>query len=244
MIRPIVLLGGWLSSPGDYAAMARTLATPPYNRIVYITDFGRGAWAALRDPDFAPVLDVLASTVQLALRETGADRIDLIGHSAGGRVARAYLGHLPYRGTTYDGQRYVATLTTLGTAHTTYEVWVKEFAGLVNERYPGAFYQHIAYTSVAGRSVRGRRFGRLEEILAFRSYEVSFGDGDQLGDGIVPTHCCFLAGADNLLLEGARHAPYNAPRTWYGAPDVVPLWCESLIRRPGGVEDAVLYENP
>lgn len=228
MQRPIVILGGWLSSPGDYTGMAYTLAGLPYGRTVYITDFGRREWAALRDPDFTPVLDVLARTVELALEETGADRIDLIGHSAGGRVARAYLGHLPYNGVTYDGQRYVASLTTLGTAHTTYEVWVKAFAGLVNQRYPGAFYPHISYRSVAGRSVRGRRVGTLEEIIAFRSYEVSFGDGNQIGDGIVPTHACYLEGAENLILEGARHAPYNAPRTWYGAPEVVPLWFEEV----------------
>lgn len=229
MQRPIVIVGGWLSSPNDYLGMARTLAAPPYGRIVYITDFGRIAWASLRDPDFTPVLDVLAQTVELALAETGADRIDLIGHSAGGRIARAYLGHLPYNGKVYNGQRFVATLTTLGTAHTTYEVWVKIFAGLVNERYPGAFYPHISYRSVAGRSVRGRRFGTLEEIIAFRSYEVSFGDGNQIGDGIVPTHACYLEGADNIILEGARHAPYNAPRTWYGAPDVIPLWFEEVV---------------
>ncbi len=229
MQRPIVIVGGWLSSPNDYFGMARTLAAPPYGRIVYITDFGRIAWASLRDPDFTPVLDVLAQTVELALAETGANRIDLIGHSAGGRIARAYLGHLPYNGKVYNGQRFVATLTTLGTAHTTYEVWVKIFAGLVNERYPGAFYPHISYRSVAGRSVRGRRFGTLEEIIAFRSYEVSFGDGNQIGDGIVPTHACYLEGADNIILEGARHAPYNAPRTWYGAPDVIPLWFEEVV---------------
>jgi pimeloyl-ACP methyl ester carboxylesterase len=168
----------------------------------------------------------VARTVELALDETGADRIDLIGHSAGGRVARAYLGHLPYANIAYDGQRYVASLTTLGTSHETYEIWVKEFASMVNERYPGAFYPHIAYHSVAGQSVRGRRIGNLEEMLAYRSYEVSFGDGDQIGDGIVPTTSCYLTGADNLVLEGARHAPYNAPHTWYGARDVVPLWFE------------------
>ncbi|GAB4447127.1 MAG: alpha/beta fold hydrolase [Chloroflexi bacterium OHK40] len=228
MYRPIVILGGWLSAPEDYLAMARFLAAPPYRRVVYVTDFGRADWAALRDPDFAPVLDVLARTVALALDETGAERVDLIGHSAGGRIARAYLGHLPLGATTYDGQRYVASLTTLGTAHTTYEVWVRGFASLVNERYPGAFYPHIAYRSVAGASVRGRRLGNLEEILAYRSYAVSFGDGDQIGDGIVPTRACYLEGADNLVLEGARHAPYNAPHTWYGAPAVIPLWFEEV----------------
>lgn len=226
MQRPIVIMGGWLSTPGDYAGMARALAAPPYGRIVYITDFSRAEWAALRDPNFTPVLDILARTVELALTETGASSIDLIGHSAGGRVARAYLGSLPYNGVAYDGQRHVASLTTLGTAHTTYEVWVKGFAGVVNERYPGAFYPNVAYTSVVGKSVRGRRFGSIEEIIAYRSYEVSFGDGAQIGDGIVPTQACYLEGAENLVLEGARHAPYNAPRTWYGAPEVVPLWFE------------------
>ena len=85
-------------------------------------------------------------------------------------------------------------------------------------------YPQIAYKSVAGQSVRGRPLGNLEEILAFRSYETSFSDGAQMGDGIVPTAACYLEGADNLVLEGARHAPYNAPRTWYGADAVVPLW--------------------
>ncbi|NTW00121.1 MAG: lipase [Oscillochloris sp.] len=226
MSRPVVIVGGWLSSPADYTGMARTLAAPPYSRIVYITDISRKEWVSLRDPNFVPVLDLVARTVELALYETGADRVDLIGHSAGGRIARAYLGHVPYDGIIYNGQHVVASLTTLGTAHETYEIWVKEFAGHVNQHYPGAFYEHIRYRSVAGESVRGRRLGSPEEILAFRSYEVAFGDGKQIGDGIIPTTSCYLRGADNLVLKGARHAPYNAPTTWYGARNVVPLWFE------------------
>jgi hypothetical protein len=103
---------------------------------------------------------------------------------------------------------------------------VAQFAGMVNERYPGAFYKHISYRSVAGRGVQGKRIGTLEEMIAWRSYQVSFGNGDQNGDGVVPTSACYLAGADNLIIDGARHVPYNAPRTWYGAPAVVPLWMD------------------
>jgi pimeloyl-ACP methyl ester carboxylesterase len=227
MSRPIVIVGGWLSSPADYARMARTLAAPPHNRTVYITDISRTEWASLRDPHFTPVLDLVARTVALALSETGADRVDLIGHSAGGRVARAYLGHLPYAGVTYDGQRYVSSLTTLGTAHETYEIYVKQFASQVNQLYPGAFYAHIAYRIVAGESVFGRRIGTIEEMLAYQSYKTSFGDGHKIGDGIVPTVSCYLTGADNLIIKGARHAPYNAPNTWYGARDVIPLWFDA-----------------
>jgi pimeloyl-ACP methyl ester carboxylesterase len=224
MAYPIVLVGGFLSSPNDYLAMAHMLAAPPYRRIVYITQIFRGDWLALRDPDFRPALDLLARTVELALKETGAAKIELIGHSAGGRLARSYLSDQPYMGTRYDGQRYVSRIITLGTAHTTNEIWVNGFARWLDNYYPGAFFKHIAYRSVVGRSVQGRRFGSLEEILAYRSYAVSFGEGDQLGDGIVPTAACYLPGADNLILDGARHAPYNAPRTWYGAHDVLPAW--------------------
>jgi hypothetical protein len=49
--------------------MARILAAPPYNRIVYVVNFSRLDWLALRDPNFGPALDTLAATVQIALHE-------------------------------------------------------------------------------------------------------------------------------------------------------------------------------
>lgn len=224
---PIVIVGGWLSAPGDYLRMARTLARPPYNRIVYIADIGRGLWASMRDPDFRPVLAIVADTVDLALRETGAEQIDLIGHSAGGRIARTYLGDEPYYGRVYGGHRHVERLITLGTAHATVEIYVAKFGAWVNEQYPGAFYPAIDYRAVAGESVVGRRLGSPEEILAYRSYEITCGRGDVIGDGVTPTTSCFLAGADNLVLIGVRHAPYNAPNSWYGARSVVPIWFDN-----------------
>lgn len=224
MARPVVIIGGWLSSPNDYRGMAGVLARPPYGRIVYITDISRRQWASVRDPIFTPVFDILARTVELALRETGASSVDLVGHSAGGRIARAYLGDVPHNGVIYDGKRYVSTLTTLGTAHSTTEIYVAKFGAFVNEAYPGAYYPQIRYRSVAGESVYGRRIGNPEEMLAFRSYELTCGRGDVIGDGIIPTTSCYLHGAENLVLRGVRHAPYNAPRRWYGAPHIVRIW--------------------
>jgi pimeloyl-ACP methyl ester carboxylesterase len=224
--RPIVIIGGWLSSPGDYRGLARILANPPYSRIVYITDIGRLEWGFVKDPDFHIMFDILARTVELALRETGSEKVDVIGHSAGGRVARAYLGDEPYYGVIYDGQRYVDRLITLGTSHSRWERFVKYFGQFVDEAYPGAYYPHITYRSVAGESVRGRRVGSPEEMFAYRSYKLTNGNGEDIGDGISPTQSCYLPGADNLVLRGVRHAPYNAPNTWYGAPSVVEAWFE------------------
>lgn len=223
-MRPIVIIGGYLSEVRDYLRMAQQLAARPFNRIVYIVEFGRFDWLLLRDPEFRPALDALAATVELARRETGAAKVDLIGHSAGGRIARAYLGEQSFYGDGYRGADYVASLTTLGTAHATSEVWVAQFAGWLEATYPGAHYGQVNYRSVVGESVRGRRWGTLEETFAYRSYAVSFGSGEQIGDGVVPTASCYLPGADNLVLQGARHTPYNAPNTWYGALAVVPLW--------------------
>lgn len=222
--QPVVIIGGWLSSPSDYRGLARILANPPYNRVVYITDIGRLEWGRAKDPDFRLMFDILARTVELAIRETGSERVDLIGHSAGGRIARAYLGDESYYGVIYDGQRYVASLTTLGTSHTVWEVFIRQFGAFVDESYPGAYYPHIFYRSVAGESVRGRRVGTPEEMFAFRSYKVVTGNGEDMGDGVTPTHSCYLPGADNLVLRGVRHAPYNAPTNWYGAPGVVDEW--------------------
>ncbi len=222
--RPVVFIGGWLSAPMDYLDLARVLTRPPYNRIVYITDINRVEWGRLRDPDFRPVLDTLRRTIALALEETGADKVDIIGHSAGGRVARAYLGDAPYYGITYNGHEQVASLVTLGTPHTTWEVYVREFGQFVNDAYPGAYFPHIAYRSVAGKSVRGRRFGTPEQMFAYSSYKVVSGNGEDIGDGVSPTESCFLPEADNLILEGIRHAPYNAPTSWYGAAKVVAVW--------------------
>ncbi|NJP05996.1 MAG: alpha/beta hydrolase [Chloroflexaceae bacterium] len=221
---PIVLVGGWLSSAQDYLGLARLLSRPPHNRIVYIADISRREWFRMRDPDFRYVLNIVARTVDLALHETGSKRVDIIGHSAGGRIARAYLGDQPHLGVVYNGQRFVSSLITLGTPHTTWEVFVRQFGQFVNDAYPGAFYPHIAYRSVAGESVQGKRFGTPEEMFAHRSYELVINDGQSIGDGVSPTSSCYLPGAENLILPGVRHAPYNAPRRWYGAPAVMMQW--------------------
>lgn len=228
---PIIIIGGWLSSPQDYLGLAHTLSRPPYGYIVYVTDINRREWFRLRDPDFRPVLETLARTVETVLRETGAEYVHLIGHSAGGRISRVYLGDQPYYGIVYNGHRYVASLTTLGTPHFTWEVYVRQFGQFVNDTYPGAYHAHIAYRSVAGQSVQGRRLGRPEEMFAYRSYELVTGNGNKIGDGVTPTSSCYLPDAENIILPGVRHAPYNAPQHWYGAPCVIDQWFADRVQQ-------------
>ena len=224
MNAPVVIVGGWLSAATDYQGLAKILAGAPYRRIVYIVDIQRRDWFAVRDPDFRPILDIIAVTIELACEETGAAQVDLIGHSAGGRMARAYLSDADNLGRCYAGHRRVRQLTTIGTAHATDEVFVAQFGAWLTKHTPGAFYPQVHYRSIAGRSIYGKAFGRPEEILAFRSYQLTCGNGNVWGDGIIPTASCYLDGAENLILQGIRHAPYNAPNDWYGARKVVEAW--------------------
>jgi hypothetical protein len=70
-------------------------------------------------------------------------------------------------------------------------------------------------------------------MFAYRSYEVVCGNGHENGDGVAPTRSCYLEGAENIVLPGVRHAPYNAPNTWYGAPGVVEQWFAEGVAKDG-----------
>lgn len=60
-------------------------------------------------------LDRLDETVQRACKETGSDRVILVGHSAGGWLARAYIADAKYGALDGAPNPRVAGLVTLGT---------------------------------------------------------------------------------------------------------------------------------
>lgn len=227
-MRPAVIIGGYLSAPESYRNIVAQLSRPPYQRPAYIVPISVGDWLQIGDSNFRPLLDKVAATVEQACLVHDAEQVDLIGHSAGGRLARAYLGDLPYQGVVYSGHKLVRSLTTLGTAHFTKERWVVQFSSFVQDNYPGSFYPRVRYRSVAGDSIQGRRWGSPPEALAYRSYEQVCGQGAVAGDGVVPVSACYLAGADNLVLRGVRHGPYINRLTWYGAPDALVHWAEDI----------------
>lgn len=60
-----------------------------------------------------PILAALDSTVQIALAQHGTSQVNLIGHSAGGWIARLYLGQDPYCGKSWQRHPQVNTLINL-----------------------------------------------------------------------------------------------------------------------------------
>lgn len=230
---PLVLIGGYLTSPTDFSALAAALARPPYGYSVFVAPIGRLRWALTRDWDFRPVLDIIRATVARALEASGADRVTILGHSVGGTVARMYLGEQPYRGSVYGGRRHVRRLVTLGSPHHSKEYWTRQSIDFVNGAYPGAWYDDVEYVSVIGRAVRGDPRGSLVERMAHSSYVMVSGPehGRAWGDGITTLHCAALAGAEFLVVDGVSHSPFHG-RPWYGDQAGLERWGR-VLTTPG-----------
>src|SRR5215210_5198575 len=211
---PIVVIGGYMSWPVNYRTLARILATLSGSevRIVPITPLD---WVLGRLRGYGQIVFEVASTVDKVLVESASDKAVLVGHSAGGILARVFVGgDPPYGGRRYAGHRRVSHLITLGTPHTVSKRERLAPIAEVNELFPGALHDHIRYLCVAGAAVDGTSSRR-----ARRRYERFVDDGRVAGDGEVPVEAALLPGADSLVLDGLYHGRLHSWRKgrWYGS---------------------------
>jgi triacylglycerol esterase/lipase EstA (alpha/beta hydrolase family) len=229
---PSILLPGYLAGASDYTPLQQHLQSLGYP--TWVVPLRWQDWLqTLGGRSVTPIIRQLDATVQQAMAESGADRVNLIGHSAGGWVARIYLGDQPYaihavdaENPAWDGYRKVHTLISLGTPHISQERWTLKNLNFVNQTYPGAFHASVRYVCVAGKTFFGRRW-RVPGGLAYSSYQLTCGVGESWGDGITPIAAAHLEGAENLVIEGAQHSP-RGDRLWYGSPSVLSQWVEYL----------------
>lgn len=227
---PTIILPGYLAGAAEYQSMQQTLEDLRYP----VTTVPLRWWEwlpTLGGRSVTPILRRLDATVQQVKYQFGVEKVNLVGHSAGGWLARIYLGEKPYcihpQDTVdccWQARFSVATLVTLGTPHRSQERWTLRNLNFVNDTYPGAFYSDVEYVCVAGKSVYG---DRLRNWLAFSSYRLTAGEGACWGDGITPVSAAHLEGAENLTLDGVNHSPRSG--LWYGSPEIVALWSTYLV---------------
>lgn len=227
---PTVILPGYLESAIAYRELEQSLqqlvptVTVPLRRRDWLVTLGGRS--------VIPIIHQLDSTVKQVLQQYNTSKVNLIGHSAGGWIARIYLGDKPYLGRAqvvpagpWQAHKFVATLLTLGTPHVSQERWTRWNLDFVNNNYPGAFHPDVRYVCVAGKTIFGQR--RRGSWLAYSSYQLTCGQGDCWGDGITPITAAHLAGAENLIVEGVKHSP-RALGLWYGSPSILPTWTPYL----------------
>ncbi|HBL13370.1 MAG TPA: lipase [Cyanobacteria bacterium UBA11162] len=231
---PTVILPGYFAGDIEYRLLEESLqqlgfptVTVPLRQRDWIPTVGGRS--------MVPILRKLDQTVKEVLDHYNVSQVNLIGHSAGGWIARIYLGEKPYtiHGDVTDSfvglwhaHPYVTTLVTLGTPHISQERWTKRNLDFVKIHYPGAFYPKVKYVCVAGKAIYGQQ--RLGQWLAYSSYKLTCGEGNCWGDGITPIEAAHLDGAVNLTLDGVLHSP-RRQGIWYGSLEVLPSWVSYLV---------------
>lgn len=227
MSLPTVILPGYLAAADQYRGMEQRLKDWGYPTVT--VPLQRRDWfVTLGGRPVTPILECLDQTIQQILKTTQAPQVNLIGHSAGGWIARIYLGAMPYCGQVWHRVSRVKTLITLGTPHQSNETWTQRNLNFVNDHYPGAFHDGVDYVCVAGKAIYGKLSWRWQEWFTHSSYRITCGQGQCWGDGVTPITAAHLTGAENLVLDQVLHSPGPSPsaqtHVWYGSPDPIKIW--------------------
>jgi pimeloyl-ACP methyl ester carboxylesterase len=216
---PIVLIGGFGSHWSDYQRAAQLLANVSGRR-VFITGITRATWLVGGVTNYSPLVDRAHNAIDFALKETGAEKVIIVGHSAGGIVGRAYLGDqtLKPHQRSHRGHERVSRLYMIGSPLR--QVGDVAQQGMratswVDRTYPGAYFadKGVRYLTVRGKFVKGKIDGTFRERQAFLNYQFISGVGEQWGDGVVPLSLSELDGAITLTLDGVGHSPAWNP--WF-----------------------------
>lgn len=184
---PVILVGGWMNGDHSWNAWVRSLAVDGVvPHLVTVPGNATG--------DIDEAARHVAAEVERIRAATGARRVDVVGYSMGGLVARQYAKFHAAR----DALDAVVTLATpnLGVGPTA-------LAGVSRAM---SWLHRVAAGHGASQAVRGSRF---LERLADRSIPDAAGPGVRYGsvfakvtDGPVTSASARLVGATNVAIEG------------------------------------------
>ncbi len=229
MNEPVVLIGGLGSHWKQYQTFGSALAKVSGRR-VFIASLKPITWAVARYTDYVLLVNRTKEAVQYALTHTGAEKVILVGHSAGGIIARAYLADRLQKPqhTAHNGYQRVMRLITLGSPLGATEdpkhIGLRQ-AAWIDREFPGAYFApDVQYLTVYGKLIEGKRLGTFAERVAYNNYLYIGGIGEQWGDGVVPNSLSKIDGVPSVELDGVGHSPWWGKR-WYGSDEAtIRLW--------------------
>jgi hypothetical protein len=232
--RPHVLIvGGFLTSPPLYRGMRRALERRE-TASVAVAPIWLPDWLLVPAVGLGPLMRRTAAAVAGRYRAVGRRPLLVIGHSAGGVLARLAMSPEPYERRRAGVGEAVAALVTLGTPHHLVEPSGRRSrvayaaATYLEATTPGAWFApRTGYVTVGSRYAEGaattdpdrrrRTIGRVYAELAGAAARTGW------GDGLIPEAAFHLDGARRLTLEGVIHGQSLGAR-WYGSEEIVDEW--------------------
>ena len=278
---PLIILPGFGNATRDYvapfgnedASLAAALARRGFSsralpvdrkdwlkvgRMAFTLDFWKTTCTT--DQGYKWYLERVKAEVDAARAATGADRVVLVGHSAGGWLARAFLGEQqwkddPVRSGEDAPHEGIAALVTLGSPHAPPPPDAKDTKDMtggaltwVNSTWPGAYFapSGVNYVTVGSRAVRGDRAAPKSTLAGYAcgSYLQVAGAWHEVeGDAVVPLQSALLKGARQVVLDRALHSMSRlgtfeeaSEVEWYGSEAVLDTWLYELVAGLGATE--------
>ncbi len=248
----VLILGGFMAAPPFYRRLPDRLVRRGAAAVViadvwtpdWMLSVRRGAGAiATRS---ARALLRASRVAGESSRSRGAPLL-VIGHSAGGIIARILTSSAPFEGRRLGGADRIGAIVTLGTPHVVAPALTRRgeasarTSTFADEHVPGAYFAPgVGYVSVTSGRIVGRSEGNLRERAMFRVYrELLPGAGgtEIPGDGLIPVGCTLLEGSRHIVLDDAVHSPLTgAP--WYGADPIIDEWWPAALESWRGALDA------
>lgn len=234
----VLVIGGFLTAPSLYHGLRGRLldrgAAAVEIASIWTPDWLLATWRGLGPIVTRASRALLAAAAGAATspRSRGAPLL-VVGHSAGGIVARLLTSPEPFAGRPCRGASRIGAIVTLGTPHVVDHdgpvgrAVLPEAVAFLDRVAPGAaFAPRVGYVAVGARGFVGRRDDGLRARLAWAAYRAVLPDPglDVVdGDGIVPLAATRLPGAREVVLDGIAHSPFGS-RPWYGSAEAVDVW--------------------
>lgn len=228
---PVLIVPGLFAPPRAYRHWQQQLQRCWPQAVIRTVDIPAWAWWGTLRENFAPALRLISRAAQDLQLATDGQPLTLIGHSAGGRLARLWLAERSYRGIECGGHRLTSAVVMLGAAQRTTEPWSRRSVTWANEHLPGPFYPHVRYITVIGRGLSGRwpLLGTLTPVAL--NYRTQGGVAEEWGDGVIPLSAASLPGAINCVLDGVWHLGLGT-QPGYDHPHVLPQWAQLVFGSP------------
>ena len=235
--RPTVLvIGGFLTAPPVYRPFVRRILDRGAGAVVVASiwpaDWVLASWIGM-GPILTRASRALLDASDRAARTSLGAPVLVVGHSAGGMVARLLTSPLPFADRPLNGSSRIGAIVTLGTPHLVTDDGAfrnrvgAATAAFANETVPGPFHApRIGYLSIASRIQPARPDGGLRERAAWLAYQGIAPDKEVVelvGDGLVPLERAMLPGAPSLVLDDAGHG-HTLGSDWYGSDRFLDRW--------------------